>query len=194
MTDTFGRERGGRGLIPTRHLPKGQRGSLRLVERLGAITSFAVLEPVEIRRLSRSRQILATNTDEGSCEIGSSRRGGLVRQDTCVERTGETGPFAAFDTIREIKALEINFHSQTQWRPGRNRDRRAEKIRLNLVWQTGHDSDVLTDHFIMRDIQVVKFTAVVVTDQSSHLLEPIRLELHQRPGTEAMRLLAPRHE
>src|ERR1035437_7921038 len=72
-----------------------------------------------------------------------------------------------------------------------NPDRRAENIRLKLVGQTRHDTDVLTQLRVVRDVEVVKLAAVVITDQAGHLLEPVRLELHHRRGAEAVRLLAP---
>src|ERR1039458_2167194 len=43
----------------------------------------------------------------------------------------------------------------------------------------------------MRNREVVVFAAVVIADQAGHLLEPIRLEVDDGSGAEAVRLLAP---
>src|ERR1035437_1788150 len=161
-----------------------------LAERFGTITTFAVHEIVEIRRPAGTGQVLATNADKGTGEIGRSRRRRLVRQDARIQWTGQPGPLAAGDAVREIEALEIDFHAQMHRRSRGNPDRRAENIRLKLVGQTRHDPDVLTQLRIVRDVEVVKLAAAVIADQAGHLLEAVGLELHHGRGGEAVRLLA----
>ena len=46
----------------------------------------------------------------------------------------------------------------------------------------------------MRDVEVVELRAVVVADESRHLLEVPRLDVDDRRGAVAVRLLAPRDE
>ena len=47
---------------------------------------------------------------------------------------------------------------------------------------------------VARQVEVVELGAVVVADEAGHLLEVLRLELHERRRAEAVGLLTPRHE
>jgi hypothetical protein len=52
---------------------------------------------------------------------------------------------------------------------------------------------VFVERLVAREIQVVELGAVVVTDETGHLLEMFRLELDHRGGTVAECLLPPRN-
>ena len=146
-----------------------------------------------IRRPAGTGQILATNAHKGAGEIRCARSRRLVRQDACIQWTGQARPFASLDAVCEIETLEIHFHAQMHRRSRGNPGRRAEGIRLDLVGQARHDADVLTQLRVVGDVEVVKLRAVVITDQAGHLLEPVGLELHHGLGAEAVRLLAAGH-
>src|SRR5262245_42373823 len=53
---------------------------------------------------------------------------------------------------------------------------------------------MFADRLIVRQIQVVELRAVVVADETGHLLTRRRLGVHDGRRTEAMRLLTPRDE
>ena len=53
---------------------------------------------------------------------------------------------------------------------------------------------MLPDALVMRDVEIVKLRAVVVADETRHLLKMSRLDLNHRAGAETVRLLAPRNE
>src|SRR5206468_3729058 len=109
----------------------------------GTITTFVVHEIVEIRGPAGTGQVLAADADKCSGEIGRSRGRRLVGQDARIQWTGQPGPLAALDAICEIEALEIDFHAQMHRLSRGNPDRSAEDIRLNLVGQARHDTDML---------------------------------------------------
>ena len=53
---------------------------------------------------------------------------------------------------------------------------------------------MFADSFIVRQVDVMEFRAVVVTDEAGHLLKMLGLEFNDRGGADAMGLLAARDE
>ncbi len=53
---------------------------------------------------------------------------------------------------------------------------------------------MFADGFVMGKVEVMKLRAVVIANETGHLLKMFRLEFNDRRGAEAMRLLSPRDE
>ncbi len=136
-----------------------------------------------------SRHVLTGHPHERSGKVRQSRGRGFVGEDTRVELLRQPLPGAAFDPIGEAEAFVIYFDSQVHATVRRNRDRRRESVGLNLVRQAAHDAHVFADSRVVRDVEVVELAAVVVTDETRHLLEVLRLYLDSRRGAVAERLL-----
>ena len=101
---------------------------------------------------------------------------------------------AALDLVAEAEPLVIHFDSEMHAPARRDRDWRREDIGLDLVGQTGHHAQVFADALVMRDVEIVELRAVVVADETRHLLEMSRLDLDHRGGAETVGLLPPRDE
>src|SRR6188472_2268587 len=59
------------------------------------VLPLAVLEPVEVRRHRRSREILTRHSDEGPGKVREARCAGLIRKDARVELLRQPLPRAA---------------------------------------------------------------------------------------------------
>ncbi len=98
------------------------------------------------------------------------------------------------DLVAKAQALVIHFDLEMHAPARRDRDWRCEDIGLDLVGHTGHHAKVLADALVVRDVEIVELRAVVVADETRHLLKMSRLDLDHRAGAETVRLLAPRDE
>jgi len=62
----------------------------------------------------------------------------------------------------------------------------AECIRLDLVREARHCTNMLSHTLVMGNVEVVKFHAVVIADQSRHLLKLRRLKIDRCGSAETM--------
>ena len=99
-----------------------------------------------------------------------------------------------FDLVGEAEPLVVHFDAQMHPMARRDSERRREHVGLHLVWQTGHHAQVFADALVVRDVEIVELRAVVVADESRHLLEVPWLDVDDCRGAVAMRLLPSRDE
>ena len=93
-----------------------------------------------------------------------------------------------------MQAFVVHLGPQVNGFAGRDRDGRREGVGHERVGDAGHDPHVFAERLVVRDVEVVQLGAVVVADESRHLLEMLRLELDDGGGAEAVRLLAARDQ
>ena len=127
-------------------------------------------------------------------KFGKPRRRGLVGEDARVELLRQPLPVATLHLISKVEPLVVHLDAEAHAPASRNRKRRREHIGLDLVRQARHHAHVFADRLVMRDVEIVELRAVVVADESGHLLEVLRLELDDGAGAVAVRLLASRDE
>lgn len=165
-------------------------------ERIGPITSLLVFEEVEVGRASRTGHVLAGHTDEGAGEVRGSGRGRFVGENARVELLWEPTPVVvrAFNSTGEVEPFVIDFDTQVHWLAAGNSDEWRKRIGLQGIWNAGHHAKMFADGFIVGNVEVMEFCAVVVAHEAGYLLKMFWLEFNDRGGADAMRLLAPRDE
>src|SRR4029077_7717656 len=94
----------------------------------------------------------------------------------------------------EVKSLVVNFDTQMNGLACRNGNERRESVALRRIRQAGHHAQMFANGFVVRNVEVMEFCAVVITNQAGHLLKMFRFELEHRLRAEAMRLLAACYE
>ena len=153
-----------------------------------AIASFAVFKKVKVGRARRSRHVLARHSHKCAGEIRRAGSAGFVGKDAGVELLRQPAPVLvhAFNLIREMEPLVINFGAQMDPLAGGNYDGRSERIGLRRIRHAGHHAQVFAGRFVVRQVEVMKFYAVVVTHQAGRLLKMPRLKFNDRGGAETM--------
>src|SRR5205814_2021976 len=76
----------------------------------------------------------------------------------------------------------------------RDRDRRREGVRLGRVRRAGHYAQMFSGDLVVREVEVVKFRAVIVAHESRQLLVMLWLKLDHGGGAVAVGLLPSRDE
>src|SRR5688572_2450451 len=154
----------------------GPRRTAGLGGDISNVVPLPVLEPIEVCRQRCAGKVLTCHTHERAGEVGQAWCRGFVGENAGIEQLRQPLPRGSADAVGEVQSFVVHVDAQLDRHAISNGNWRREGVGGHLVGQRRHDAQMLTA-FVARDVEIMKLAAVVVADQSCHLLEVLWLEL-----------------